>query len=69
MPGKLLKEVNIRMDEEMHHFLAVRAKQAGCDGIGEYIRILIRSDMERAAHDYSLLAEALKLSSNNVKQG
>jgi hypothetical protein len=66
---KLTDEKTIKMTEGMKRFCEARARQQGMESSADYIRGLIAADQTKAAHDLSLLADALgaKVTVGNVE--
>ncbi len=56
MAEKLTHAVTVKMTEELHRALKLRAEQLGFDGSGEYMRSLLERDLQAALADYQALA-------------
>lgn len=48
--------ITVKMPEEMARMVRLRAAQLGIDGASEYIRNLVKADIEQARSDYQALA-------------
>lgn len=56
---KLTEELTVKLSPTAKRFISSRARQMGMESSAEYMRSLVSADLDRAASDFSLLAEAL----------
>ena len=66
---KKVEAISARVTDAEFRFVQKRAEHLSMESLGEYVRYLIASDMEKAVMDLNLLADTLVVkvySGNNV---
>lgn len=66
---KKTEAITVKLSETDKRFVEARHRQEGMESSGEYIRSLIEADRQRAADNFTLLAEALGVQINIENKG